>query len=292
MNRALGFLFVLMAGIGFGLIGIFSRIAFQSGLSVGELLSFRFLTAAGLLWTGLLLFKPHLIQLSWKQILVSAALGAGGYAVFSTLYFKSIEGISVPLAALLLFTFPIYVNLGSHFLLKEKLSRIQIASLVVACTGLTILLWGPLIVTSKTAVLFGLSSGIAYSIYVLVSGRVQKNVFPLSSSLYVITAAALILTLIHQPSLDRISSLTTTQITCILGLAVVSTIGPLTFFLAGLQRLPSSQASIIVMIEPVVAALAAGLILGENLNFQQLVGAAIILSALILNALDRPTGAH
>ncbi len=287
MNRALGLFYVLMAGVGFGFIGIFSRVAFRSGMTVGEILSWRFVIAASILWIGLLIFRPRLALPSWKQILISCGLGIGGYAVFSTLYFKSIEGISVPLAALLLFTFPIYVNLGAHFLLKEKMKGREILSLVLACLGLAILLWGPVVVTSKVAILAGLGSGLFYGIYVLVSGKYQQNIHPLSSSLYVITAAAVTLFAYHRPPVDQLLTMSLTQLSCVMGLAVFSTIAPLTFFLAGLQRIPSGQASILVMIEPVVAALAAGLILGENLSGFQMLGAVVILAALVLNALDQ-----
>lgn len=284
MAQTLGFIFVVLAGIGFGFLGIFCRWAYQSGLSVGELLSFRFILAALLLWAGLLFTKPFLVKLSLRQIIVSTGLGVFGYAVFSTLYFKSIEGISVPLAALLLFTFPIFVNLGAHFILKERMSRTQLISLLIACLGLGILLWGPLIVNSITAVMYALAGAFTYSIYVLVSGKLQQNVHPFSSSLYVITSAGIALVLFHQPDLNKVFSLTHEQMLIIAGIAIVSTIGPLTLFLAGLQRLSSSKASIVVMIEPVVAALAAWILLGEQLTGLQLVGAALVMVALFLNA--------
>lgn len=287
MNRALGFFYVLMAGVGFGFLGIFGRIAFQSGMSVGELLTWRFVTASLLLWIGLFFFKPRLLVLHPKQILISCLLGITGYAVFSTFYFKAIEGVSVPLAALLLFTFPIFVNLGAHFILKQRMTSKQTLSLLLACLGLGILLWGPMFVNSKTAVLYGLGSAVVYSIYVLVSGQIQKNVPPLSSSLYVITAAAVTLFFYHHPNPERILFFSSREFTCVLGLATISTIAPLTFFLAGLQRLPSSQASVIGMVEPVVAAVAAGCLLGEKLTNFQLIGAVIVICALVINALDK-----
>lgn len=287
MNRALGYFYVLMAGLGFGFLGIFARIAYQNGMNAGELLFWRFLAASMLLGAGLLMFKPQLLKLPLKQVLVSIGLGVGGYTVFSTLYFKSIEGISVPLAALLLFTFPIFVNLGAHFILKERMTKLQTLSLLLSCLGLGILLWGPIFVNSKTAVLYGIGSGFVYAVYVLVSGKVQKNVPPFSSTFYVITSATVALFLFHHPSLERIYHFNSAQWTSIIGLAIFSTIGPLTFFLAGLQKLPSSQASIIATIEPVVAAFAAGILLNENLTAFQLIGAGVILLALILNALEK-----
>ena len=278
-----GFIFVVLAGIGFGFLGIFGRLAFQSGLSVGELLTFRFSLAGLLMWIGLFIFKREQIRLSLKQILISCSLGVFGYAVFSTLYFKSIEGISVPLAALLLFTFPIFVNLAAHFILKQRMSKKQFSSLLIACVGLGILLWGPLVVNSLTAVIYALLAAVTYAVYVLVSGEAQKDVPPLSSSLYVISSAAVALFLFHRPDFSKISNLSFEQIWIIIGIALVSTIGPLTLFLAGLQRLPSSKASIVVMIEPVVAAVAAWLLLNEQLSSVQLIGSALVMFALFMN---------
>jgi len=284
MQQSLGFIYVLLAGIGFGFLGIFGRLAFQSGLGVGELLTFRFALASLLLLLGLLIFKPKLLKLPLKQILISVALGVLGYAVFSTLYFKAIEGISIPLAALLLFTFPIFVNLGSHFILKNKMTEAETMSLAIACIGLVVLLWGPIIVDSLPAVAFALLAAINYSIYILASGKYQKNVPPLSASLYIIISATFTLYFFHQPPLAKIAELSLPQILIILGIAVVCTIAPLTLFLAGLQKLSSAQASIIVMIEPVVATLAAWFLLNEQLSPQQLSGAGLVIFALILNA--------
>ena len=187
MTKLAGFIYVLLAGIGFGFLGIFGKLAFQSGLSVGELLTWRFTFASLLLWSYLLLFNRKLILLPLNQIIISLMLGSFGYSVFSTLYFLAIEGISVSLAALLLFTFPIFVNLGAHFFLKQRMSRGQLISLILASIGILILLWGPLFIHSINAVLYALTAALAYSIYVLVSGQLQKGVKPISSSLYVST---------------------------------------------------------------------------------------------------------
>jgi drug/metabolite transporter (DMT)-like permease len=283
-QTTLGFLFVILSGVGFGFLGVFGRLAFQSGLSVGELLTYRFFLAAALLFLGLLVFKPSLLKMPLNQVFISIALGIFGYAVFSTLYFKAIEGISVPLAALLLFTFPIFVNLGAHFILHERMKRLQVVSLLIACIGLSLLLWGPLIVNSPAAVFYALTAAIAYAIYVLVSGKLQKNVPAFTSSLYVITSAALALYLFHQPQLNKLSHFSSLQLFLIAGIAIVSTIAPLTLFLAGLQRLTSSKASIVVMIEPVVAAIAAAFLLNEHLTSLQLLGSLLVITALVMNA--------
>jgi drug/metabolite transporter (DMT)-like permease len=283
MSQMVGFIYVLLAGVGFGFLGLFARLAFNQGINVGELLAWRFCFAAVILWLGLLLFRPQLIKLQLKQIIISIALGTFGYSVFSTLYFMAIQGISVSLAALLLFTFPIFVNLGAHFFLREKLKPIQIFSLLLATLGITILIWGPLFVHSAHSVLYALGAAVAYAIYVLVSGKYQAGVRPISSSLYVITAAAVTLSIYHQPSIYRLMHFSMEQYLIIFGLATICTVAPLTFFLTGLQKLTSSRASIVVMIEPVVAAFAGWVFLHERLSGYQSLGAILVVIALFLN---------
>lgn len=285
MNRRLGIIQVLLAGIGFGFLGIFGRWAFQENLSVGELLFWRFLFAASLLWIWAALFRRHLIRIPQRQIWTSLALGFAGYAVFSTLYFESIRGISVALAAMLLFTFPLFVSLGAHYILKERMQLRHWFSLGLALAGLMILLWGDVDIKSYAAVWMGLGAALTYAIYVLVSSRVQIDVHPISSTLYVMLGAGFALFLFHQPSLQRLAAFTPRQLSLLMGIALFSSILPMSLFLAGLQKMRSSEASVLVTIEPVTAALAAYFILGEQLSSQQAVGAALVVFALVLNSL-------
>lgn len=284
MSRYLGLGQVLLAGICFGFLGIFARFAYQNEISVGTLLTFRFALATIILWTTLLIFQRKLIKIDRKHLLSSLLLGIFGYAIFSTLYFESIKEMSVPLASMILFTFPIFVNLGAYFFLKEKLSRGQVSGLCVGSLGLVLLLWGNISVEKTSAIFYGLGAAISYSIYVLVSGKVQKDVIPISSSLYIITAATVALYIFHQPDLSQISTLQSKQWLIIFGIAIVSTILPMTLFLAGLQKMPSSKASILVMIEPVTAAIAAAFILGESMTSIQTAGALLVLSGVFLDA--------
>ncbi|MBO9667968.1 MAG: EamA family transporter, partial [Bdellovibrio sp.] len=253
------------------------------GLSVGEFLSYRFTLAALLIWIFLLLFKPGWVRLSKKQIFIAAMLGTFGYALFSTLYFKAIEGLSVTLAALLLYTYPFWVNVFSHFFTHDKISRKEAGCLAAASAGLLLLLWGHIEVRNAWAILAGLGSGISYAIYVLVSGRLQKTVRPITSSLYVITFGAIALCLFHRPPFHALTHLSPTQASAILGIAVISTIIPLTLELAALQKLKSAEVALLMMIEPLTAVFLGSMIFGETLSLRQITGALIIGVALIAN---------
>lgn len=284
-NHIIGSIEIALGSLGFGFLGIFGKWAFASGLAVGELLTYRFIIAALLLWLGLFLFNRKKIVLPRRQLLISAGLGIFGYAVFATLYFTAVKGVSVGLAALLLYTYPFWVSILGHFFLKERIHRCQGLLLLGAFSGVTGLLWGQFQIHNITALLAGLGSALTYAAYILVSARYQKNVQPLSSSLYVISFAALSLALYHQPDLRLWQVLDSHQWMIVAGIASISTILPMTLILSGLQKMRGSQAALISMLEPVTAAVAAGFILDEQMSALQMMGAAIVIVCLVLGVL-------
>lgn len=290
MSRAgahvIGIAQVATASVCFGFIGLFGKIAFRNGLSVGELLSFRFLFASVLLGLGLLLTKPARLKLPFRQILLSLALGIFGYAVFATLYFLAIRGLSVALAALLLYTFPFWTLLFNS-VLGERPAKSAWLALLAAFFGLILLLWGEVRVESLGAVTCGIGSAVAYSIYIIVSGRLQKGVSPLGSGFWIITGAALALFAFHAPDVSHVIAWPAVAWRTLVAIAVIGTIVPLVLIQAGLQRLSSSETALLSMIEPVTAAAAAALFLHESLSGRQFAGAVLVLGSLAVLALGK-----
>lgn len=280
-HRLLGLLQIISASFCFGFLGIFGKLAFSHDLSVGELLSYRFVLASLLLWIILLLFRPGWIRISKQQLFISAGLGVFGYALFATLYFQAVKGLSVALAALLLYTYPLWVQVIT-FYLGEKPTLWQLFCTAMAFIGLIFLLWGQITVTSLAAFICGLGSAISYAIYIVVSGKFQNQIRPLTSSLYVMTFAALALVVFHGPSMTKLQDLTIVQANIILGIAIICTIIPMTLVLASLQKLKKTEVALLSMIEPLTAALASWILLQEKLSFLQLLGGALILGGLAL----------
>jgi drug/metabolite transporter (DMT)-like permease len=276
---------VVLASLAFGFLGIFGRLAFRNGVSVGEVLTFRFTLASLFLWAWLFFFRRRLIAVSKKQLFIAALLGIFGYAFFSTLYFEAIKGISVALAALLLYTYPLWVTLLSALFKLETISVKDWLTLGVASAGLGLVLWGNVEASSLVSLACGLGAGLFYALYILASSRFQRDIKPITSTLYVISFCTLALALFHRPDFMRFTALSGEALAAVSGLTIVCTIIPLTLILAGLQKLKSSEAALITMIEPVTAVVMAGIIFGERMNVLQGIGACLILSSLSAKAL-------
>lgn len=281
-RRLLGGVQVLLAGLCFGFLGIFGKLAFASGLKVGEILAWRFLTAALILFTVLILFRRRLLRIDRHQLVICACLGVFGYNIFATFYFKAIEGVSASLAALLLYTFPALVTVGAWVWLKETIANRQKLAIAIAAVGCAALVWGEITLTSWTAVVYGLLSALTYAIYILASRRWQKEIEPITSGFYVILFAGIALFVWHQPSISAFSNFSSSQYGYIAGLAVISTILPMILFLSGLQKLKGAEASVLSTIEPVAATVLSVLIFKEELGLSHILGGASILLSVLL----------
>ena len=116
------------------------------------------------------------------------------------------------------------------------------------------------------------------------------RVAPLPLSTLVCSGAATTLTLGALAAGDlRPSAVSAAGFGWLAGLAVVSTVGAIALFMAGLRRVGPSAASILSTLEPVVAVALAVIAFGESLGPVQLVGGALVLLAVL--AVRAPAGA-
>jgi len=292
LNRTIGVIEILLSGIAFGLVGVFGKMAYALGVTPGELLSLRFLLAAGVLGLGLGLFRRSSFRVPFKTWGACAALGVLGYAVFASCYFLALQGISASLTVLLLYINPAFVAAGAWLLFREKLSSNNLTALPVAFTGLLLLVWGELSISSGVAVGYGIMAAVVYAMYILASGRWLANVSPYSSALYIQLFAGISLGLIHLREPARVVEVLSSAWLIIVAIALISTVLAMVLFLSGLQKLKKAEVSILSMGEPLTGILAASLYLGENLTVMQAAGAALILAALVLSSIEHKSGSH
>lgn len=281
-TKIIGRLEASLTAISFGFLGVFGKCSFATGFSVGELMTYRFLMAAMILWSFVLLFKRNYVKLPLKQILIFAFLGVFGYGLMSITYLTAIKGLSLTTAVLILYTYPFWVMLISHFFTDNRITKKEVGCLVLAACGLGLLLGGHLEVKEMWALGSGLLSAILYSIYIVLSEKNQNGTYPLISSLYVISFGALALLLFFRPHLSNVSSFSHYQLSLICGIAFLCTVLPLTLELSALQKIKSSEFSLLMMLEPISAVTLGVIVFGESLTPMQILGALTIFIALSL----------
>jgi drug/metabolite transporter (DMT)-like permease len=282
---ATGVLLCLASATAFGAMGVFGKLAYAEGTTVGTLLAARFGLAAVLLWLFVSVTDRArgLRSISRRDAGIALALGAVGYGAQAGGYFAALERLDASLLALLVYTFPVMVTVTAIALRREPASRRTLVALALTSTGLVLVLAGAAAgALDPLGATLGLGAAVVYTAYILISEGVAARLGPLALSTLVCTGAATTLTITGLAGGDlepgRVSA---AGFGWLGGLAVVSTVGAIALFFAGLRRVGPSAASILSTLEPVVTVGLAFVAFGESLGPAQLAGGALVLSAVL-----------
>jgi len=280
-----GAILCLASAIAFGAMGIFGKLAYEEGATVSTLLATRFVLAAALFWLLLAVTggARDLRALPRRDIGVALALGAVGYGAQAAGYFSALGRLDASLLSLLVYTFPVMVTVAAVALGRDRASRRTAVALALASTGLVLVLAGAAAgALDPVGTALGLGTAVVYSAYVLVSDGVVARITPLALSTLVCTGAATTLTLTGFVLGDlRPASVSVAGFGWLAGIAVVSTVGAVALFFAGLERVGPTAASILSTAEPVVAVVLAFGVFSESLGPTQLAGGALVLAAVL-----------
>lgn len=290
--RSSGTLLCLGSGAAFGAMAIFGKLAYDEGATVGTLLSVRFSIAALLFWVVIAAggaLREGRVP-ARRDVGLGLALGGCGYAIQAGCYFAALERIDASLLSLLLYTYPAVVAVAAVLLGRERLQARRVTALALASSGLVLVL-----ASAGTGTLdplgaaLALAAALVYSTYILASERVAGRVRPTVLSALVCSGAAVSLTAGAAVLGElRPGELTAAGWGWLVCLAVVSTVGAISLFFAGLRRVGPTMASILSTAEPVVTVLLAFLVFGERLGALQLVGGALVIGAVLVLHARRP----
>jgi drug/metabolite transporter (DMT)-like permease len=265
-------------------MGIFGKLAFDDGVTVGTLLAVRFSVAAGVFWLIVLGTGARSLRAVGRRDLgLALALGAVGYGAQAGAYFAALERVDASLLALLVYTFPTIVTVAAILLGREAASRRTGAALVLASTGLVLVLAGAAGALDPVGAALGMAAAVVYSAYILTSQGVAARVGSLALSTLVCTGAAASLTLagLVRGDID-LGGATAAGLGWVAAIALVSTVAAITLFFAGLRRVGPTSASILSTLEPVVTVALAFVVFGESLGPAQLVGGTLVLLAVLV----------
>jgi drug/metabolite transporter (DMT)-like permease len=283
-----GILFLVVSAISFGLMPIFAKLSYQAGVNVGGLLFVRFLIAFAVM--GTVLSLSHRLALpSRKDLVLLFVLGSLGYFLQSSFYFTSLLYSPVPVVVLILYTYPVFVTVGSHLLGWESITRRVAVSVAIAVVGL-ILVANPFGSPLGLGATFAFLASITYTVYILSSSGVLKRVRGELASFYVIGAACLSFGLATFGTGSLSLDWQLSGWVWILLIALVSTVVAVTAFFLGLSLIGPSRSSLISLLEPLTSVVLSFMVFGEFLATVQVVGGALILLAALVVATSRKEG--
>jgi drug/metabolite transporter (DMT)-like permease len=277
MKQLTGLLLIAISAASFGTLAIFGRFLYADGLDTFTMLFLRFGFAALLMMIILLARKEQFPR--GKILLQLIGMGALGYVGQSFSYLSAIKYASAGLVALLLYLYPMFVFILSVIVLRERLTWIKIAALILALIG-TALTVDPA-GGQLQGILLAICAALIYSVYIIVGTNVMKHVSAVQSSVVIFASAGAVYGILMAINGVHLPSTNTGWIN-ITGIVLVATVIPVTTFLAGLERIGPTNAAMLSTLEPVVTVLLAAWIFDERLKAIVMLGGGLILVAVIL----------
>lgn len=261
-------------------MAIFGKLAYNAQVDVGDLLLIRFAIAAALLLvvagaTGALRGLPR------RSVAAGLAMGGIGYATQSGLFFGALERMDASLLALILYVYPALVMVGAIALGRERASTRRIAALLIASVGTALVLGGAASGSlNAVGTAMGFGAALAYTLYILAGDRVGQGMPPLALTALVCTGATCTFVLASAVRGGPNLTFGAAGWTWLIAIALISTVAAILLFFAGLNRVGPSTASILSTLEPVVTVTLAATAFNESLGTVQLLGGALVLSAV------------
>jgi len=287
-----GVLAVLAAALLWATIGIWSVSLFAAGLTPLDVAFWRATIAAVTLAGWAAVRRPDLFRLDGVRDLALLT----GYAVVAVVLFYpalllAIEGTSVAVAIVLLYTAPVFVAIGARVWLGERIGTRRGTSLVVVVCGVWATALGAVgaeIDVTRVGVVWGVLAGMSYASYYLFGRRFVPRLGAARTLLWSILLGTPLLGLVlvvagHPPTLDVPAK----TWPALIALAIPSTVVANGVYYWGIRRTEASRAAVVACVEPVMAALLALWIFDQRLGPLGWIGVSLVAAGVAFGSIRR-----
>jgi drug/metabolite transporter (DMT)-like permease len=298
-NAALGYGLVLAAIVLWSVNATMAKIVVDSGgLTPLRLAEIRGTGAAILLFGGVALFAPHTLPVTRTELGYLAIFGICGLAFVHFFYFTAITHLDIGIALVIQYLAPVLVALWARFFVHEPVRRRLWVALALALAGLILVaqIWNGGGTLDGVGVAAALAGAFAYALYILMaehSVRGGRDVFSLLAWGFLFAA---LFWAVVQPwwsfprgvltsyaSLQgRLDDYSVPVWLLIVYIVVFGTVVPFILMITALRHIPATRATVVAMVEPVLAGFVAYAWLGEEISAEQIAGGILVLAAIVL----------
>lgn len=296
ISRRNGFFLVMCASISWGTVGISNQIIDTSIATNALSLAFwRLVIAAPLFALAYWISGGrNLFQIKPRDLGIMLLMG-GLQGLYQASYSTAIPETGVTVSTLVaLCVAPVLVALASIFITHVRISLLTLIALVLALGGTVLLVMAdPHASTGKISllgVLFALLAAAGYAGFILCGRLLSHNCHPLQVNTVAFGSGALLLLLLSSTNLTL--TYPTWGWLLLLYLGSIPTAGAYALFLIGMRSLSATVGSIVSLCEALTSALLAWILFHEQLSPFGLLGAVLLLGAMIMILLRRTDGEH
>jgi len=271
---------VLAAAALWAINGVVARSLFQRSVDPAHLVQVRMLL-------GGLALLPLAVARGKARLPARALPAVAGYALVlaavQLTYFEAIAAAGVAVAVFLQYTSPLIVAAWETARARRLPSRPMLVSMSLAIAGSALLvLPGGGVRVPARGFAWGIASALSFAAATILARRLRQRGIPATALL----AAGLVLGSLAFVPLrtpwQALAAIPAPDWPYFLYVAILATAVPFTLYASALASVSGSLAMLLAMLEPVLAAALAWMVLGEPLAPVQLLGGALILAAIAL----------
>ncbi len=288
MKKHLGVLLIFLSAVFWGTAGLFVvTLSENYGISPLEIILGRAIMTIILLGLFMLFFNRKLFAVNLKDLWLFALVGIVSITFFNYCYYNTMALLNLSVAAVLMYTAPIFVMIISLIFLNEKLTPTKVICCLLAFIGVALVsgIIGNTGNFNLKGLIFGLLTGFGYSLYgILSSILIKKGYSPYTINFYAFVFVAISVLILLWKQLPTTYSLYTVNykpIIVITLMALINTVIPYIAYSTGLKTVRPTVAIIIATIEPVVAMII-DILRGHTPDVFGYIGIVIILFAVLL----------
>jgi drug/metabolite transporter (DMT)-like permease len=293
-------LFLLLGAITFSFNGVVAKIVLKNGLDSWHMVQIRCTGALLIILAYVLVKFPNAIKVKKSELPMLFAFGLFGVAAVQFFYFISIRLLDVSIALLIEFTSPIWIVLWMRFVKKKHISPLMWWGLGIGFGGMILLaqVWKGLTLNGW-GVISAIFDAFALASYFLLGEKIGKVKSSEVMMVWGFGITAAIFAVIKPwwsfpySIFSKKMELASDGVgpfaghysygwVLILWVVIMGTVVPYFCVITGLKGLNASTASVIGMLEPVLAGVFAWICLSEKLSTAQLAGGAVVLVGIYL----------
>ena len=285
MKEFRGYMMVMGASLFWGASATAAKFLLNRHLETLLIVQTRVTFACLIMLPYLLLTRPAVLRVRPRDLWQFALLGILGVAGSNFTYYFAIKESTVATAILIQYTAPLLVMAYAAYSGEEKVTTVKLAAAMISLLGCFLAVGAydlSLLKISPLGLVSGISSVFTFAFMNVYTRHLLSRHTLWTVTFYAIASAAVFWMIIQPPWVIASLSLPANIWEGLVALAIVSILIPHTLYFSGLRYLVPSRAIITSTLEPVIAIVSAALFLGEYLALGQVLGAVLVIGAIVL----------
>ena len=291
----MGYFYAFLGAFLFGANGSVTKVMIEAGMSALQVTQMRVLGAALVAGAVLFILDRRSFRVPRGQSLALVVMGVIGVGMLQASYALAVELLPVGIALLLEYLAVPMVAVFALVVFKERVRTRIWVSIGLIMAGLTVVaqIWNSSL--NLVGTLWALVAALSLSTYFLVGEKQMETISPLALMFWSMTIAAVFWAFISGwwqldpsvfaqsvPLTGVLEGVPAPMWMLLLWNVVLGSFAPFLLSLAAIKKLSATAAGIAATSEIVFAFIVAWLWIGENLSGSQVIGAAVVLSGIIV----------